>query len=267
MLSHCRVKITAFILLVLFVTVLYPRSVEPGEYTELSLEAYLTLALENDTMYDITLRIIERGSGDYDTSGDYFVDYLYENHSLFRRYYFDPVPSGMHYTTTNGGGFKSDGTRWVHLKFNYYTDIRYLVIKHNDTILRTIDLKDYFCDRNGFCEPPREGYLSCPEDCPVYAKDDYCSRISGDGKCDPDCGNKWDNDCPIDRTTNASIISYTMADFNYTEYEQRYLNKSGNGDEGGVLPPINPFYVVIAVLAIGLCYWLFRQFRKDEVKK
>ena len=50
------------------------------------------------------------------------------------------------------------------------------------------------CNSNNLCEPPRENYKTCPQDCPSGSKDGYCDAVP-DGKCDPDCLHNEDIDC------------------------------------------------------------------------
>jgi hypothetical protein len=163
------------------------------------------------------------------------------------------------------------GTR---LRLDYFSDIRYLAIKHNESIVLTVDLKDYFCNRNDICEFPQETYISCPEDCSAYTRDGYCAGVSGDGKCDPDCGNKFDTDCPPDETTNATVITKTMADFNRTEYEAWYISQFRNqtcvdcGLCSGLdcLRPTGYFYLLVAggVLLLGIGIWVILKGRKNR---
>jgi len=43
---------------------------------------------------------------------------------------------------------------------------------------------------DGKCNFPNENYETCPKDCPSGGYDNFCDRIK-DGKCDPDCKEKY----------------------------------------------------------------------------
>ena len=64
----------------------------------------------------------------------------------------------------------------------------------NSTIINALKSK---CG-NGICDEG-ETYKTCPQDCPSGSLDGYCDRVK-DGRCDPDCKNGEDPDCPIIRT-------------------------------------------------------------------
>ncbi len=51
------------------------------------------------------------------------------------------------------------------------------------------------CNSDKSCQAT-ENYLSCPEDCPLNEKDNYCLPLS-DKICDPDCIKGIDPDCSI----------------------------------------------------------------------
>ncbi len=63
------------------------------------------------------------------------------------------------------------------------------------TIRKTTTTIKKICNRDGVCEPRRgENHRNCPQDCPSGYRDNYCDRIK-DGKCDPDCSRRYDDDC------------------------------------------------------------------------
>ncbi|MBN2095642.1 MAG: hypothetical protein JW727_06335 [Candidatus Aenigmarchaeota archaeon] len=52
------------------------------------------------------------------------------------------------------------------------------------------------CNQNGDCESLlNENCFNCPEDCPTGASDGICDLVA-DGRCDPDCEEGSDEDCP-----------------------------------------------------------------------
>lgn len=74
----------------------------------------------------------------------------------------------------------------------YLKEAKTLTFEHGTNILAKADLS-ILCNYNGKCEET-ENYLSCPEDCSLSEKDNYCLAYK-DGTCDPDCIEGIDPDC------------------------------------------------------------------------
>lgn len=153
----------------------------------------------------------------------------------------------------------------------------YVWIEHSNTTLLVVDLQGRLCNNDGNCNINSENYLSCPEDCMIYENDGYCSKMSGDGICDPDCAYRWDTDCPVDDTANVTIKSWTGDELlpnysNYTPPESKTRYCKGPNDRECIKPyptftPI--FYVfVLAVVAVtGLAvYAAYKFMKKGEVE-
>ncbi len=68
----------------------------------------------------------------------------------------------------------------------------------NSTVIDSLKSK---CG-NGICDDG-ETYKTCPQDCPSGSLDGYCDRVK-DGRCDPDCKNGEDPDCPRILTSRES---------------------------------------------------------------
>jgi len=76
---------------------------------------------------------------------------------------------------------------------------------------------------NQRCDFPKENYETCPEDCPSGSYDNFCDGIK-DGKCDPDCKEKYgesaikmDPDCA--EILNETICGNQRCDFPKENYE------------------------------------------------
>lgn len=63
------------------------------------------------------------------------------------------------------------------------------------TQLMDLDFNEATCG-DGVCTGIEENPGNCPQDCPSGTEDFYCDEIT-DGKCDPDCKNGEDPDCPV----------------------------------------------------------------------
>lgn len=74
-----------------------------------------------------------------------------------------------------------------------------LSFEHGENVLTRVDL-GVLCNENGVCEE-EENYLSCPTDCPLEKKDNYClARV--DKVCDLDCAEGIDLDCEKESETS-----------------------------------------------------------------
>lgn len=62
------------------------------------------------------------------------------------------------------------------------------------TALMNLSFKESVCG-DGICTV-EEDYLTCPEDCPSGIADGYCDALN-DTRCDPDCTEGEDPDCPF----------------------------------------------------------------------
>ena len=193
----------------------------------LAMNVIIKFDLKNDQITDYSIEMGSSGEM-YAEFGEYNIMLLDQNKTLLKTLYFNTMvdriydsPKPVPITSKIG-----------YVRFDYYSEMRYLIIRKNETLLKTVDLETYFCNKNSVCNSPTENHLTCPDDCPAYVKDGYCSQISTDGKCDPDCGNRWDKDCPIDETTNAVIVSETYNESKYKPSDENkpidpYNTKSG----------------------------------------
>ena len=74
----------------------------------------------------------------------------------------------------------------------YLKEAKTLSFEHGTSVLARADLSQ-LCNKDGKCNN-NENYLSCPEDCQLNKKDNYC-LAQADGTCDPDCAQGIDPDC------------------------------------------------------------------------
>ncbi|MEM0360106.1 MAG: hypothetical protein QXK06_02065 [Candidatus Diapherotrites archaeon] len=74
----------------------------------------------------------------------------------------------------------------------YTENAKKISFEHGTAVLAEADLS-VLCQANGKCES-QENFLSCPQDCPLSEKDNYCYAFT-DGTCDPDCIEGFDSDC------------------------------------------------------------------------
>ncbi len=74
----------------------------------------------------------------------------------------------------------------------YLKGAKTISFEHGTSILAQTGLSK-LCNKDGKCNN-NENYLSCPQDCPLNKKDNYC-LAQADGTCDPDCAQGIDADC------------------------------------------------------------------------
>jgi len=86
----------------------------------------------------------------------------------------------------------------------YLKEAKTLSFEHGTSILARANLSK-LCNEDGKCNN-NENYLSCPEDCKLNKKDNYC-LAQKDGTCDPDCAQGIDPDCKT--TTKPKIANST----------------------------------------------------------
>ncbi|MEM0360104.1 MAG: hypothetical protein QXK06_02055 [Candidatus Diapherotrites archaeon] len=76
----------------------------------------------------------------------------------------------------------------------YFEEAAVLAIgSRKGELIALIDLQERVCNKDGKCGE-NENFLSCPADCPLEKKDNYCLPEK-DNVCDSDCVEGLDSDC------------------------------------------------------------------------
>jgi len=103
----------------------------------------------------------------------------------------NPPPSNITEEEIDAWYEKKENSGLIAVNFPYLENAKTVSFEHGTAILAEKNL-DSLCNNDDYCDKT-ENNLSCPDDCPIEEKDNYCSRAE-DSFCDPDCGS-LDPDC------------------------------------------------------------------------